>query len=69
VSLLHSFETIEDKFDWELGTHGILIETLIEGEEYGGTYLPNVPILNNWDKETTIKRLIKKSGLKVDSIE
>jgi len=69
ISLLHSFETIEDKLDWELGKHGIIIDTTIEGKEYGGTYLPNVPVLNNWDKETTIKWLIKKSGFKVESLD
>jgi len=54
VSLLHTFETVEDKLDWELGKHGINIDFLINGEEFGGTYLPNVPVLNGWDKETTI---------------
>lgn len=66
VSLLHSFEPMEDKLDWELGKHGINIHFEIGNEEHGGTYLPNVPVLNGWDKETTLMKLIKKSGYKKD---
>lgn len=31
VSVLHSFEPIEDAFDWDLGTHGINIEFEVGG--------------------------------------
>lgn len=61
---MHSFEPMEDKLDWELGKHGINIDFEIGNEEHGGTYLPNVPVLNGWDKETTLMKLIKKSGYK-----
>lgn len=64
ISILHSFEKMDNSLDWELGKHGINIDFKVGGEEHGGTYLPNVPVLNNWDKETTLTKLIKKSGYK-----
>lgn len=64
MSLLHSFEPMSDPYDWTLGTHGIIIDFTLSGQTFGGTYLPNVPVLNSWDKETTLMKLIKKSGYK-----
>jgi len=49
VSVLHSFEEMKDELDWDLGTHGINVDFEVSGENYGGTYLPNVPTLNGWD--------------------
>jgi len=41
ISLLSSFEKIDDPLDWEVGKHGIEIE-FKDGKTYRGTFLPNV---------------------------
>ena len=45
VSLLSTFEKIEDPLNWEVGTHGIEIEFAASkgsSKVYRGTFLPNV---------------------------
>ena len=42
TSVLHSFEHIDDPFDWEIGVHGLTIDINDNGEVYRGTFLPNV---------------------------
>jgi uncharacterized protein (TIGR00296 family) len=65
ISLLTDFEEMKDPFEWEVGTHGIEIEFKgPNGREYGGTFLPEVAPEQGWDKEKTLKHLIKKGGFK-----
>jgi len=63
VSLLLNFEKGKDVWDWEIGTHGIIIDfTDPKGVNRGATYLPEVASEQGWDQEETLKSLIKKSG-------
>ncbi|KAJ1501066.1 hypothetical protein HMI56_003454 [Coelomomyces lativittatus] len=65
VSLLVQFENIEDSMDWEIGTHGLRIrfdDPFGTTKSYSSTFLPEVALEQGWDKETTFRALIKKSG-------
>ena len=65
ISLLHSFEKIEDPLNWEVGTHGIEIEfkdPTDNSEVYRGTFLPNVASEQGWNQITTLEHLIQKAG-------
>lgn len=62
VSLLVDFEKAKDPFDWEVGKHGIEIFFEEDGEEYSGTFLPEVAGEENWSKEETLKHLVRKTG-------
>jgi uncharacterized protein (TIGR00296 family) len=63
VSLLDKFEDGADAFDWEVGKHGITIDFLSEnGRRHHSTFLPEVAGERNWDKKTTLKQLVQKSG-------
>ncbi len=45
--------------DYELGTHGIILEK----DGRGATFLPEVPVEQGWDRETTFEHLCLKAGL------
>lgn len=64
VSLLSSFEKIDDPLDWNVGTHGIEIEFTDPEQHrtYRGTFLPNVAPEQGWDQETTLEHLVAKGG-------
>lgn len=62
VSLLVDFEKVSDLTDWEIGVHGININFKHRGKFYTSTYLPEVAEEEDWDQETTLKSLVKKSG-------
>jgi len=63
VSLLTEFENGKDAYDWEVGTHGIQIEFEdSKGSSYHATFLPEVASEQGWDKEETLKHLVRKSG-------
>lgn len=63
VSLLTDFETAPSYLDWEIGTHGIIIEfTDNHNVKRSATYLPEVPKQEGWTKVETINSLIKKAG-------
>jgi AMMECR1 domain-containing protein len=62
VSFLVKFENAKDAFDWEIGTHGILIEFEHDNHYGRATYLPEVALEHNMTKEVAINGLIKKSG-------
>jgi len=70
VNLLHSFEDSKDVYDWEVGIHGIMIDYYIcnkqgkETFEGHAIFLPHVASSNKWDKEETLKQLIRKGGWK-----
>ena len=51
-----------DAMDWDLGTHGIRISFIHRGRRHGATYLPDVPVEQEWTKEETIENLMRKAG-------
>ncbi|GKT28169.1 AMMECR1 like protein, partial [Aduncisulcus paluster] len=59
VSVLIDYEDGKDCYDWTVGTHGIIIK-LINGQS--AVFLPEVASEQGWDKETTLKHLIRKAG-------
>ena len=60
ISLLHTFEKGKDCLDWEVGKHGI--DITIDG--YSATFLPEVATEQHWDKEETLKNLLRKAGFR-----
>lgn len=42
ISLLVKYEKGTNCLDWEVGTHGIIIEFRVDGQQYSATYLPEV---------------------------
>ena len=62
VSILDELEECKDVYDWELGIHGVSVSFFHKNKEYSACYLPEVPIINNWDKKLTLDRCVKKSG-------
>ncbi|GMG21948.1 unnamed protein product [Ambrosiozyma monospora] len=59
VTLLKHFEKGRDPLDWELGKHGIRI--VINGGR-SATFLPDVAVEQGWDKDATLKNLVRKAG-------
>ena len=49
VSLLVNFEKNKKWNEWQVGKHGIVIEFEYEGEQYNGTFLPEVAEEQGWD--------------------
>ena len=45
ISLLTDFEEIQDKYDWEIGKHGLWIEH----QGRSATFLPEVALEQGWD--------------------
>mmetsp|Transcript_15183 Transcript_15183/g.16882 ORF Transcript_15183/g.16882 Transcript_15183/m.16882 type:complete len:191 (+) Transcript_15183:129-701(+) len=69
VNLLHSFEPAQDCYDWEVGVHGILIDIRVIDQktkrttfESGAIYLPSVAVEQGWNKQQTVKSLVRKAG-------
>lgn len=62
VTLLTDFETVEDPYDWEIGTHGVRLSFQDRGRRYGSTYLPDVAAEQGWTKEETLFSLTRKAG-------
>jgi len=63
VSLLFNFEEVNSVWDWEIGTHGIIIDFEDKhGNQLSATYLPEVAEEQQWNKVETIDSLIKKAG-------
>ena len=48
----------------QIEKHGIKITFESEGRHYSATYLPGVAAEQGWDKNETLKSLIKKAGYK-----
>jgi len=59
VSMLHDYEEGLDWNNWNIGEHGIICN-LPNGKT--ATYLPEVPMEQNWNKMETIKNLAIKGG-------
>lgn len=70
VSLLHTFESIEDPLGWEVGAHGIEIEfkgpagSPMQERVFRGTYLPHVASEQGWTQIQAIESLLLKAGYK-----
>lgn len=66
ISLLNSFEKINDPLDWHVGTHGIEIEfkNPNSGKIHRGTFLPNVAPEQGWNQVETLEHLCAKAGYK-----
>ena len=71
VSFLTNFEQGASALDWTVGTHGITVEfadpstgrlRVDTGAQCSATFLPSVAPEQGWDKETTLKHLVKKAG-------
>jgi len=62
VSLLVNYELGKDYLDWDVSIHGIIIEFEIDARLYRSTFLPGVVLEMNWSKQTSIDKLITKSG-------
>jgi uncharacterized protein (TIGR00296 family) len=62
VSLLTEFEMAADVFDWEIGTHGIILDFEHSGKKLNATYLPEVAHEQGWTKMETLKSLARKAG-------
>jgi AMME syndrome candidate gene 1 protein len=63
VSLLVGYETC-GLYDWEIGTHGIMIKFAWKDEDYSAVYLPEVCKEQRWSREECVESLVKKSGFK-----
>ncbi|KAL2752233.1 hypothetical protein ACRALDRAFT_2114060 [Sodiomyces alcalophilus JCM 7366] len=62
VTLLTDFEECDSAMDWTLGVHGVRISFTYHGRRYGATYLPDVPVEQEWTKEETLVSLMRKAG-------
>eukprot|EP01117_Protostelium_nocturnum_P002350 TRINITY_DN1301_c0_g1_i2.p1 TRINITY_DN1301_c0_g1~~TRINITY_DN1301_c0_g1_i2.p1 ORF type:complete len:203 (+),score=52.63 TRINITY_DN1301_c0_g1_i2:136-744(+) len=64
VNLLFQFEEVPSVYDWEIGTHGIIIDFVDpkSGRKRNATYLPKVAPEQEWDKDETLHSLIEKAG-------
>jgi len=62
VSLLTDFEQAASIHDWEIGTHGIILDFEHNGRRLNATYLPEVASEQAWNKLETIKSLARKAG-------
>lgn len=65
ISLLNTFEKIQDPLDWKVGTHGIEIEfkdPQRPSKIYRGTFLPNVAPEQGWTEVETLEHLCAKAG-------
>lgn len=62
VSVLSMFERASNVFDWQPGTHGIVLELNRSGERFSATYLPEVCVEQGWTKEECLTSLAAKAG-------
>lgn len=65
VSLLVDYEDGDYYEDWEIGTHGIIIEFYDnDGQFYSATYLPDVAHEQGWTHLETVISLMRKAGFR-----
>ena len=63
VSFLTNFEEGFKAYDWEIGTHGIIIDFKDpNGHGRNATFLPEVALEHGFTKEKTLQQLIRKAG-------
>ena len=64
VSLLVDYEDCRHVYDWTIGVHGIVIKFFVNGQQFDGTFLPEVAKQQRWDHAYTLSSLIRKTGYK-----
>jgi|TARA_B110000977_G_scaffold108959_2_gene141747 uncharacterized protein (TIGR00296 family) len=77
ISLLHSYEDVDDPLDWDLDVHGISVEftdpngyqNFYTKSTYSATYLPGVAKEQGWTKKETLASLSQKAGFRRMDIE
>jgi len=63
VSFLCDFENCDHPYDWSIEIHGIIISFNDDvGYRYSATFLPGIALENEMDHDSTINKLIRKSG-------
>lgn len=70
-NILDNFDTIYDStnkgdiYNWEIGKHGIELKFKdpSTGEHLSATFLPDVMVEQEWDKDDTFINLIEKAGV------
>lgn len=64
VSLLADFEGAAHQQDWEIGTHGLLMEFTdpATGARRTATFLPEVALHQRWSQLETLEQLVRKGG-------
>ena len=65
VSFLVDFVPNLQAYDWEVGTHGIILNLNRQRRKYQATFLPEVAEEEHWDRKTTLKHLLRKAGCSV----
>jgi len=66
VSLLVRYEQGSNYLDWQVGTHGIIIEFKTNDRAYSATYLPEVAPEQGWTQTDAVTSLIRKAGFKAE---
>lgn len=51
-----------NKYDWDIGAHGIRISFIDHGRRVSATYLPYVIVEQRWTKEQALMSLCRKAG-------
>lgn len=65
VSLLHTFEKAPGGvYDWQVGTHGVVLNINHNGRSYSATFLPEVAPEQEWTVAETIASLARKAGFR-----
>lgn len=64
ITLLHPMRQVRSPDEIEIGRDGILMRV---GEEASALFLPQVPLDEGWDLETTLIHLSRKAGLPDDA--
>jgi AmmeMemoRadiSam system protein B/AmmeMemoRadiSam system protein A len=64
VTLLQSLRQVGSPEEIEIGRDGVLMRV---GSDKGALYLPQVPLEQGWDLETTLVHLCRKAGLPDDA--
>ena len=68
ISLLTEFQVCTAN-DWEIGVHGIWIDFSNErGQKFSSTFLPEVALEWNWDRQETLQHLVRKAGSSIQQV-
>lgn len=51
-----------------MGTHGIILSLPYHGKQVSATFLPDVPVEQNWTKEETLIQLARKAGTSIKDV-
>jgi AmmeMemoRadiSam system protein A len=64
ITLLHPIQPVSDPERIEIGRDGILMRI---GDDHSALFLPQVPLDQGWDLQTTLVQLSRKAGLSDDA--